>query len=136
MSLVNINWNPDKNELKKFGIAMLVGFGIIGLCFFLFKRADTAYYCWAFGVVAGLLGLSQTKAALPVYLVWMAVAFIMGNIISRVLVVLFYYLMITPIGLIMRVIGRDKLHLKKRDTESYWSELHLSHDKDRFERQF
>jgi hypothetical protein len=73
-----------------------------------------------FGVAAGLLGLSGTKAALPVYWGWMAIAFVMGNIVSRILVFLIYYGLLMPMGLMMRAVGRDKLVLRKPDADSYW----------------
>lgn len=137
MSLVSINWNPDKKELKKFGISMWVGFGILGIIsLFILDKSGLAYFCWIFGIIAGGLGLSQQKIALPVYWAWMAIAFVMGNIISRVLVVLFYYLMITPIGIIMRLSGRDKLKLKKPDSDTYWVDAPAPQCKERFERQF
>jgi hypothetical protein len=120
---------------------MIVGFGIIGGILYYKATKDpkylnTAYGCWIFGAIAGLLGLSKTKIALPVYWAWMAIAFVMGNIMSRILVALFYYLMITPIGLIMRLTGRDKLQLKAKGKDSYWLDIKPVTDKDGYERQF
>ena len=124
MSLVHINWKPGAADLRKFGVAMIVGFGIIGLLMqFAAHKPATAYGCYGFGAAAGLLGLSGTRAALPVYWAWMGVAFVMGNIMSRVLLAAFYFGMITPMGWTMRLIGRDKLRLRKPATASYWTDL-------------
>ena len=82
------------------------------------------------------LGNTGTRAALPIYIVWMGVAFVMGSIISRVLISLFYYLMITPMGLVMRLSGRDKLKIKKQDCQTYWVDSKPLPENYSYERQF
>ena len=143
MSLVAINWNPNKQELRKFGLAMLVGFGLIGLAFMfwpwewpILRNTNAAIGCWIFAAVACVLGLTGTRLALGVYVPWMGVAFVMGNIISRVLIITFYYLLITPMGLVMRLVGRDKLCLKKQDCGTYWVDHKGGGDRSSYERQF
>lgn len=137
MALVTINWSPDSRELRKFGVSMIVGFAIIGSIFlFLLDRPNAAYVCYTFGAAAGLLGLTGTRAALPVYWAWMAIAFVMGNIISRVLLTLFFYLLITPMGLTRRFFGHDPLQLRQRAVTTYWRDLPPPPSKERYERQF
>jgi len=138
MSLVRINWRPDASALRKFGMTMLIGFGVIGLIFqFYYHKPVTAMACCAFGGFAGALGLTGTKLALPLYLTWMAVGFVMGNIISRLVLMIVFYGLITPMGLCMRLIGRDRLALK-RDVQkkSYWRNLDDTADARNYERQF
>ena len=138
MSLVQINWKPDARALRKFGVAMLVGFGLIGLLlqFGPHHRPLAARVCWGFGAAAGLLGLTGTRAALPVYWAWMGLAFVMGSIMSRVVLTVFYFGMITPMGWGMRLAGRDKLRLRRRDVKTYWSDLPPPAGKAGYERQF
>lgn len=136
MSLVRINWKPSPSELRKFGIAMLVGFAIVGAILrFGFHKADAAMGAWIFGAVAGALGLTGMPIALPVYWAWMGIGFVAGNIMSRLLLGVFFYGMITPMGLIMRLFGRDKLQLRRTAGSTYWQQVppHTSND---FERQF
>ena len=136
MALVEINWKPDARELRKFGVAMIVGFGILAaLAYFWWERPTLALVFAIVGGVAGLLGLSGTRAAMIVYLPWMAIAFVMGNIVSRVLVAAFFFLMITPMGLIMRVVGKDALQ-RKNKRASTWDALPPPADRERYERQF
>ena len=136
MSMVQINWNPDATELRKFGVAMIVGFGLIGGAFYLYGNQEVAKGCFIFGAIAGALGLTGTRAALPVYLPWMAIAFVMGNIMSRVLLALIFYTLITLIGTIRRILGVDKLQLKRPSGNSYWKKTEaLSPDQD-YEKQF
>jgi hypothetical protein len=136
MSLVQIEWSPVKKGLRDFGKAMLIGFGLIGLLFWWQVGFAACAWLWAFGAVAGVLGLTGTKAAMPFYWAWMGIAFVMGNIMSRVLVVLFYYGMITPFGLVMRLAGRDKLQLHAKGRDTYWHDIPPAPDKTRYERQF
>lgn len=135
MALVDINWKPTPHELRKFGVTMIIGFGIFaGLAYW--RGHETLALVFAcVGAGAGLLGLTGTKLAMLVYLPWMSLAFVMGNIMSRVLVAVFFYGLITPMGLVMRLIGRDKLR-RKNTRASYWDDLPKSTDKARYERQF
>jgi Saxitoxin biosynthesis operon protein SxtJ len=136
MSLVHINWRPDAKELRKFGITVLIGFAIIGLVvFFTAKTPASACWLWGIGAVFGLSGLTGTVIALPFYFIWMGIAFVIGNIMSRVIMFLIYFGVVTPLGFIMRLTGRDRLRLKKSKGASYWVDA-PSHDKDSYQRQF
>ena len=135
MGMVRINWKPGPSELRKFGVAMLVGFAIIGaILWFGMHRPAAAKGAWIFGAVSGALGLTGTAVALPLYWAWMGIAYVFGNVMSRVLLALFFYGMITPMGLVMRLAGRDKLQLR-HSAPSYWRDVppHKEHD---YERQF
>jgi hypothetical protein len=136
MSMVRINWHPSAAELRKFGVAMLVGFGLIGGLFFWKQMPTTAAVCWVFGAVAGVLGLTGTKAAIFVYIPWMAVALVMGNIVSRVLLAVIYYAVFTPMGVIRRLLGRDRLQLRRRQQDTYWVDAPGVTDPAQYERQF
>lgn len=137
MALVTINWKPNQRELRKFGLSMIVGFAIIGSIFlFVLDRQTAAVVCYAFGAIAGILGLTGAKIALPVYWGWMAIAFVMGNIVSRVLLALVFYLLITPMGVARRFLGHDPLQLYRRVVATYWRDLPPPAEKPRYERQF
>ena len=121
MSLVRINWKPDAVELRKFGAVLLVGFVIIGGILKWRNQDTAAEVCFWIGGVVGAVGLTGLVIALPFYWIWMGFAFVMGNVMSRLILTMFYYLMITPMGLIMRLTGRDKLALKlDRAKASHW----------------
>lgn len=136
MGMVHINWSPCAKELRKFGVAMIVGFTIIGGAFYWRGHTSVAMGCWIFGAVNGTLGLTGTKAALPGYLAWMAVAFGMGSIVGPVLLALYYFGVITPMGLFMRLAGRDKLALRRGEDDTYWNDISLPTGKSWYERQF
>ena len=135
MALVDINWKPTPRELRKFGVTMIIGFAILAGLSYWRGHHGAATVLAAIGAGTGLLGLTGTKLALLVYLPWMAIAFVMGNVMSRVLVAVFFYVVITPMGLLMRLFGRDKLQ-RKNKRASYWDDLPRSTDRARYERRF
>lgn len=143
MPFVKLNWRPGRKELRQFGAIFLGGFVIIGLVKYLwpferFLTRDETVGFWliVIGVVVGAIGLTGTRLALPFYWLWLGIAFLMGNIMSRVIITAVYFLIFTPIGLVSRAVGRDPLQLKKPDVESYWHNLKFPKDVESFERQF
>ena len=138
MSMVAINWKPQAGELRKFGISMLVGWGLVGaLFYFVFKYTLTAYIMWGAGGTLGILGLTGTALALPGYWVWMGFAFVMGNIVSRIFMFLLYFGPVLITGLLQRMTGRDRLRLKKKDYDTYWVDMTPpAEELERHERQY
>ena len=57
----------------------------------------------------------------PFYLIWMIFAAILGWVMTRVILCLVFYLILTPIGLITRLLGEDFLNLKRGNFGSYWN---------------
>lgn len=137
MSLVKIDWKPGPKALRKFGITILIGFILIGLLMhFAFGKPAAAKTCFIIGAVFGLAGLTGTRAALPFYWLWMGLAFVIGSIVSRLLLAVFYYGVITPTGLLRRLMGNDPLALKRRPGQSYWQDCPPAPDKSNYEHQF
>ena len=122
MSLVTINWHPDRKELRKFGLTVLIGFLILGGLAF-FKKPAAARWLWGIGVVLGGIGITGRKIVLPFYLAWMGVAFAIGNLMSRVLLFVIYAGVVTPLAILMKLLGQDRLRLRRRDACSYWEDI-------------
>jgi len=136
MSLVKVNWRPGPRELRVFGAVLLVGFAALGGLAWAKGRPTAAAVLWALGGVVGVLGLSGTRAAWPAYWAWMGFAFVMGNIMGRLLLGVVYYGLITPMGLTMRLLGRDPLQLRRANRPTCWLDVKGAHVDDGFERQF
>ena len=122
MSLVKINWRPNTRELRDFGKTVLIGFLLIGAIAY-FKRPHAAYGLWGFGAVVGGAGLTGLKIALPFYWAWMGFAFVMGNIMSRVLIGVIFIFVLTPLAFLMKLIRRDRLNLHRSNRTSYWQDI-------------
>ena len=125
MSIVSINWSPSGKEIKGFGRSMLIGFGIIGaVFFFFFDHTKTAMGLWIFGVLAFAFSYLVPKLALLIYYPWMGVSFVMGSIISYLIVAFIFFILITPVAIIFKIIGRDPLSLKvEKSAGSYWIQV-------------
>lgn len=143
MSLIKLNWTPGKKELRSFGAIFLAGFVLIGLVkyFWPFERVLTqnktvGFWLIVLGVIVGAIGLTGTKLALPFYWLWLGIAFVMGNIMSRIIITAIYFLVFTPMRFISSLAGRDKLQLKKPATDSYWLDISLPKEVEKYERQF
>lgn len=146
MPLVKLNWTPNRKELRQFGAVFMGGFVLLGLVkyfwpfewTFLFLSKNETFGLWAMGIgiVVGAIGLTGSRIALPLYWGWLAIAFVLGNIISRIIISLIYFLLFTPMRVLGNLIGRDKLQLKKPKTDSYWLDIKFPQTAEEYEKQF
>ncbi len=93
-----------------------------------------------FGALGGLLliiGLLVPPAARAFHTAWMRFAVLLGHVNSRVLLTLMYYLVVTPYGVVTRLVGRDPLRRRGAKAESYWVERKATRQtREQFERLF
>jgi hypothetical protein len=140
MALFDVDWNPDKSGLRKFGLAVLIGFSLIGGLFYWRSESDwpvTPLWLWGIGIVVGGLGLTGTRAALPLYWVWMGIAVAIGSVTSRLMLALVFYGVVTPMGWLGWIVGRDRLRLRKdSNADSYWVPIKPPEKKPDYQRQF
>lgn len=127
----------SKSSLRKFGLTMSFCLFAIGL--FLFFRHNAAYKAyWFFGLI--FFGLAQILTPLlkPIYEIWMTLAFYLGWINTRVILILVYYVIVTPIGLIAKLFRKDFLNPKlDKNAQSYWQKREAKrYDKESYERIF
>jgi hypothetical protein len=107
-------------DLRKFGVAVGTVFSLLSLWFW---WRHTAFWRWFLvpAVPLLLLGLAYPKSLRQVYLGWMAGALVLGFVVSNVLLIIFFYLVVTPTGLLARIFGKDFLSLKPDPSaQSYW----------------
>lgn len=129
---------PNRADLREFAKSMVLGFGGLAILLGLLLR-NAVVAGWLAGIGGGtaLLALVLPPVAAPIYMVWHTVTGAIGWVNSRLILGILFYCVFTPVGLILRVIGKDPLVRKaKPDTESYWSDRDRTIDKDRYERQF
>lgn len=124
MALIDINWNPDRNELRKFGEISLAMLTVIALVFYWLDRltAVTSLYLCAAGLIIFILSRISTKLIKPFYLLLYAMALPIGFVLTHILMGGFYFIILTPIGLIFRLIRRDPLKRKfDPNAKTYWT---------------
>ena len=109
-----------ERELRKFG--SLVGSVFVALATLTWLRHKVYFpYFLAPGLLLIVSGLLLPKMLKYVYIAWMSVAIVLGFIVSNVILTVFFFLVITPIGLITRLLGKDFLALKiDREAPTYW----------------
>jgi len=135
MGLVDVNWRPAARDLRIFGVVMIVGFAVVTGGLYARGHHAAAWVAAAYGAISGLAGLTGTAIALPFYWLWMGIAFVLGNIVSRLLFSVVFYGLFTPMGLVMRLIGRDPLQLKRPRTRTYWRRVRPAGDREYYQRQ-
>ena len=137
--MIDVNWKPSHRQLRQFALLLLLCAGGVGLYLF-FVRDVTLWTCvilWVAAVVFGAGGLAVPAIARPAYLVLMAIAFPIGTVLALVCMMLLYYLVFTPIGLVLRVIGYDPMRRRlDREAESYWTERSAPAENERYFRQY
>jgi hypothetical protein len=126
-----------RTEVRKFGILFAVVFGLIGL-YMLYRGHGYWYYFPLMGLVFLGAGLAAYPLLRPIYLAWMKFAFVLGWINTRILLGLFFYLIITPVGVGMRLFGKDLLDEKiDKSKGSYWQRRDkVDFDRSGYERLF
>ncbi len=61
------------------------------------------------------------KVLMPLYKIWVKIGDFIGGIISRIILIILFFLIFTPIGLVLKVLGKDLLNKKiDRSKSSYW----------------
>ena len=114
------NIKTSNKDFRSFGI--IIGIILIMVAGLLFYYEETSYQIVI--VLAGIfIGFGITIPILlkPVYLIWMTFAIILGWVMTRVILSIVFYLIITPIGLITRLLGEDFLGLKRSNLDSFWN---------------
>jgi hypothetical protein len=111
--------DPGKKDLRNLGLTFLAVLALVGI-FLWWKDAAAWPWVWGLAVLFGLWGLLWPLGLRPVYFAWMSLAVVLGYFVSRIVLVIIYYLVATPTGLVMRLLGRDFLDRKLKDRDSYW----------------
>jgi hypothetical protein len=115
-----VNIKSGTEQLKKFGFVMGSAFFVIYLLI-IFKHKQGSSAILAISTVFFILAIISPVMLKPVYITWMSFASISGWINSRLILLIIYYLLMTPINLLMRLFGREALEKKfDKKKESYW----------------
>ena len=139
MSLVEINWHPDNKQLRAFGIIALIASMAIGLLFYLLKGLSPLWLLVIFAAGCAVFLISRISVTLTrvIYIGLTAITLPIGLVVSFILLAVFYFLLITPLGLLFRLMGRDTLNRKfERTTKSYWVPYEPPDSLDRYFQQF
>ena len=105
---------------KNFGIVFFLVFIIIGL-WPLLENNEIRYWSIFTSLIFLLLGLLNSKILKPLNKLWFYFGILLGRMISPLVMGIIFYLIVTPIGLLMRLFRKDILNLKyNTNSRSYW----------------
>lgn len=125
-----VNWNPDTAARRKFAVSLIVGFPCLALLSFLANWLRAGVWLPGFalrlgglGAAAGVIFYALPSICRPFYVVWYAVACCMGLVMGNVLFGLIFFLLVTGIGLMRRLGGRQAIvKTCDRAAATYWLE--------------
>ena len=100
----------DTKELRIFGLMVGGIFSIIGLWPMIFRGDSPRTWALALGGALVGLGLVLPASLRYVHQVWMKIGHVLGWINTRILLGVIFYGLITPMGLVMRLFGKDSMH--------------------------
>jgi polyferredoxin len=127
--MITPQWRPDERQLRQFAWISLVGFPALGV---LLWRAHgtplSAMVLSAFGVLVWLVGLLEPKRIRFVYVALLAISVPIGWVVSNLLLRAVFYGVVTPVGLLFHLVGRDALSLRRPQGPSYWRDLEAHED--------
>ena len=114
------NIKSTKKELREFGLTIGIILVILG-SIALWRNKDIYPYFLGIGTTFIVLGLTFYKILLPLQKIWMGLSLVIGFFVSRIILSILYFLVITPIGLAMRLFKKDIIDQKiNRNADSYW----------------
>ena len=106
---------------RSFGIVFFVVFLLIAI-FPLASSGDIRIWSLMISSIFLILGLLGSKILTPLNRIWFKFGIFLGKIVSPFVMGVIFFFVVTPIGLIMRVLGKDLLNLKYNLNKSYWIE--------------
>ena len=106
---------------KSFGVVFFIVFFLFGIWPAL-KGNDVRYWSISLSLIFLILGLLNSKLLSPLNRLWFKFGIILGNFIAPIIMGLVFFLVVTPIGLIMKLLGKDLINLKKNKGKTYWIE--------------
>ena len=106
---------------RSFGIVFFVVFLLIGL-YPLINADGIRVWSIIISLVFLILGLTNSKILNPLNKLWFKFGILLGKIISPLVMGIIFFLVVTPIGILMKLLKKDLLNLKFNNKETYWIE--------------
>ena len=110
---------PGSN--KSFGIVFFIVFVLITI-YPLTYGEEIRIWSLIISIIFLILGILNSKILTPLNKIWFKFGLYLGKIVSPLIMGIIFFLVVTPIGLIMRLLKKDVLGLKYSYNKSYWIE--------------
>ena len=106
---------------RSFGIVFFIVFLLIALYPLTYSQ-DLRIWSVIISIIFLVLGLFNSKILTPLNKLWFKFGILLGKIVSPLIMGIIFFLVVTPTGFIMRLLGKDLLNLKYNKKKSYWIE--------------
>lgn len=122
---MSANLTKDKKinrvELRKFGITMGAILSLLG-AIFLWRGRGCYFYLFILSMSFLFFGAVLPSLLKPIYKIWMTLGILMGWVMTRIILCTLFYLVVTPISLLLKLFGKDSLGLKfkRNHIDTYW----------------
>ena len=112
-----------REKLREFGLVMATAAVIIG-GILLYKGKPANLYLFIMGLLFLVPAVFAPRVLAPLERAWMTFAEYMSVIMTYIILTLTYYLLVTPLGLLMRLLGKDLLEVKlEPEAQTYWTKI-------------
>ena len=128
----------NKNQIKigsnrSFGIVFFIFFLIVSI-YPLIKGGEIRIWSLIVALIFLILGIVNSNFLTPLNKIWFKFGIFLGNFVSPIIMGIVFFLVVTPISLILRLLGKDILNLKKNNKRTYW--IDKSEPKSKMKNQF
>ena len=109
-----------RSSNRSFGLLFFVVFLVIAL-WPLTKKSEINLYLISIALIFFVLGILNSKILSPLNKAWIKLGEILGRIVAPVVMAIVYFIILTPISLLVRLFGKDLIGMKfSNDIKSYW----------------
>ncbi len=104
---------------RSFGIVFFIVFLLISL-YPLINQNEIRLWSLVISLIFLVLGINNSKFLTPLNKLWFRFGLLLGKIVSPIIMGVIFFLVVTPIGLLMRLLKKDLLNLKFNKEKTYW----------------
>ena len=104
---------------RSFGIVFFIVFFLISV-YPLLKNGSIYYWSLIISLIFLILGLLNSKILSPLNLIWFKFGILIGKIISPIIMGIIFFLIVSPISILLKIFRKDVLQLKYHNKKTYW----------------
>ena len=104
---------------RSFGIVFFIVFLLVSI-YPLINDEEIRIWSLIISIIFLILGLLNSQILTPLNQIWFKLGIFLGKIVSPIVMGIIFFLVVTPTGIIMRILKKDLLNLKYSDDKSYW----------------
>lgn len=135
--LAKTNWHPQPSDVRYFSITLAILAVLLAVVALAAGKTNTAWIIAVVGVALAISCFFVPRLGRWLYLLWMAITVAVAFVISPIVIAIIFYLVLTPIALFSRLIGKDELRVRKpRSENSHFSDVDHEITAESFRRQF